>query len=736
MSEPSVIQVYVFRDGEYLGSEVFAEPEISIGSGQTVDLHLNDPHVGAQHAVLHNAGAQSTLLDLGTPSGTRINHTAIQHSYVGPRDEIQIGPFTLKLKLVGAKSSIRPAAPPSAPAPVAKPYQEQETQVMEPEDTGPPRPSPLAPSARPAAPSTRPAAAAVSSRPAAAASSRPAPQAKVATHVMRDRQAAPPVDDLLAPSFEVSGSDVVASEVVPEAPARKAAPTQARREAPAPQARPEAPLGAAALPSAPQPAAPAASAGGDEDDEDEDRPAFSLVERLVLEDDPEVPAARRTALEVIAFSGDEVRGQAVLQKKGERYVLGRRNAGIPAPTAQHPGLKLVRLEGPGQAVVEFPSSARGVLLSGDQKVPLDSLKVPQNAVSKTGDVFRAPLGPQQTLTLEVGDHGFHLRFVAPPRGVVATQRAQVDPLIYKALGLAFVIHMLAGVMVAIFDPGISYSAVGREEWAELEQDDLRDVEIEPEPEPVPEPEPEPEPEETPPPEDTPAPEPEPEPDPTPRPKPKTKTQPKGVSAQEVKNAGVLGAMGKLNLAAPGKKSMVQAVSNLDAVRTPGGSNFRVGALVGKTPSSQVSVGGGGGGKLLTRGSAALLKGGEGFAKIGKRGGDAVRGTVSRVSSQRLVAKGSISREEVARVINQHLGEVQYCYERALLKSPGLKGKLVLEWTIKEDGSVGAVKQKLATLKSSDVSTCIIGKLKRWTFPKPRGGVVVVSYPFIFSSVGF
>ena len=114
----------------------------------------------------------------------------------------------------------------------------------------------------------------------------------------------------------------------------------------------------------------------------------------------------------------------------------------------------------------------------------------------------------------------------------------------------------------------------------------------------------------------------------------------------------------------------------------------------------------------------------------------MRGRVRRATSTRLQAKGSISREEVARVINKHLSEVQYCYERALIKQPGLKGKLVLEWTIQRNGSVGRVKQKLATLKSSAVSSCIINKLKRWRFPKPRGGVVVVSYPFIFSSVGF
>jgi hypothetical protein len=181
---------------------------------------------------------------------------------------------------------------------------------------------------------------------------------------------------------------------------------------------------------------------------------------------------------------------------------------------------------------------------------------------------------------------------------------------------------------------------------------------------------------------------------------------------------------------------VQAVSNLDAVRAPGGSNFRVGALIGKLPASGVSVGGGGGGTQLTRGGAELLRGGEGLATLGKKGDTKVRGSVTKVSARQIEAKGSISREEVARVINEHLREVQYCYEKTLLKEPGLAGKLILEWVIEADGTVGRVKEKLSTLKNPAVSSCISGSLKRWQFPRPTGGIVIVSYPFIFNAAAF
>jgi hypothetical protein len=88
------------------------------------------------------------------------------------------------------------------------------------------------------------------------------------------------------------------------------------------------------------------------------------------------------------------------------------------------------------------------------------------------------------------------------------------------------------------------------------------------------------------------------------------------------------------------------------------------------------------------------------------------------------------------VINEHIREVQYCYEKTLISNAGLQGKLVVEWAIDQSGSVSRVRQKMSTLQSPQVFECISSKLRRWTFPKPKGGIVIVSYPFIFNSVGF
>jgi hypothetical protein len=42
----------------------------------------------------------------------------------------------------------------------------------------------------------------------------------------------------------------------------------------------------------------------------------------------------------------------------------------------------------------------------------------------------------------------------------------------------------------------------------------------------------------------------------------------------------------------------------------------------------------------------------------------------------------------------------------------------------------------STLKNAKVETCIAQAVRRWLFPKPKGGgIVIVSYPFVLRSAG-
>jgi hypothetical protein len=107
-----------------------------------------------------------------------------------------------------------------------------------------------------------------------------------------------------------------------------------------------------------------------------------------------------------------------------------------------------------------------------------------------------------------------------------------------------------------------------------------------------------------------------------------------------------------------------------------------------------------------------------------------------VSSVKALAKvvGSLDKEQVIRTINEHQHQIQACYERALIGSPGLSGKVTFEWTVDPAGKVSKAFEKSSTMGSPKVSECILAIIRKMRFPKPEGGSVVISFPFMFRSV--
>ena len=95
----------------------------------------------------------------------------------------------------------------------------------------------------------------------------------------------------------------------------------------------------------------------------------------------------------------------------------------------------------------------------------------------------------------------------------------------------------------------------------------------------------------------------------------------------------------------------------------------------------------------------------------------------------------LTREEVAKVIHSHINEIRYCYESAILSDPSLAGKVLIDFRIGSRGAVDSAQTAGDSMNNSNVSRCLVAKLKNWKFPSPRGGVqVAVSYPFLFKSV--
>ncbi|MEM9194635.1 MAG: AgmX/PglI C-terminal domain-containing protein, partial [Myxococcota bacterium] len=104
--------------------------------------------------------------------------------------------------------------------------------------------------------------------------------------------------------------------------------------------------------------------------------------------------------------------------------------------------------------------------------------------------------------------------------------------------------------------------------------------------------------------------------------------------------------------------------------------------------------------------------------------------VPQIRGGQVGVRGSLDRAVVQRVIRRHMNELRYCYQRQLANNPSLQGRVELNFTIGPTGSVTAASAQ----GMSGVDECMARAVRRWTFPAPNGGgVVLVRYPLHLSS---
>lgn len=144
------------------------------------------------------------------------------------------------------------------------------------------------------------------------------------------------------------------------------------------------------------------------------------------------------------------------------------------------------------------------------------------------------------------------------------------------------------------------------------------------------------------------------------------------------------------------------------------------------------------------GTGGKVNGAGGYGTKGKGGGQAGYGQVSLVGAggsyfqaveSEAWVEGGLDRNEIAAVINRHISEVRYCYEKGLQSKPSLSGRLSMKFYIGPKGSVTLAQVANSSLGHAAVENCIQNRLKTWQFPQPQGGVTVkVSYPFVLRRV--
>ncbi len=97
-----------------------------------------------------------------------------------------------------------------------------------------------------------------------------------------------------------------------------------------------------------------------------------------------------------------------------------------------------------------------------------------------------------------------------------------------------------------------------------------------------------------------------------------------------------------------------------------------------------------------------------------------------------VILGALDKSLIDDVIRSNLNQFRYCYQRELNDHPELSGKIVVKFVIAKDGSVASAAIKSSTMNDAEVEGCITGRFMRLQFPEPKGGgIVIVSYPFLF-----
>jgi outer membrane biosynthesis protein TonB len=97
----------------------------------------------------------------------------------------------------------------------------------------------------------------------------------------------------------------------------------------------------------------------------------------------------------------------------------------------------------------------------------------------------------------------------------------------------------------------------------------------------------------------------------------------------------------------------------------------------------------------------------------------------------LRVRGGLRKEIVRRIVRRHVNELKFCYEKERLKNPALAGRVDIQFGISKEGAVMASIVTRSTTNDATVDGCIAQAVRRWEFPKPQGGgVVVVSYPFV------
>lgn len=213
---------------------------------------------------------------------------------------------------------------------------------------------------------------------------------------------------------------------------------------------------------------------------------------------------------------------------------------------------------------------------------------------------------------------------------------------------------------------------------------------------------------------------------------KVQMQKQQLDKEIAENAGLLGAL-RDDSALDGV--LGNTGLNADAMNGIGGLIGSKGTQIGSGGLGARGSGLGGGGTAEGLGGLGTKGRGSGASGYGKGGGEfgaKGEGGIGTVGGDAIIL-GALDKSLIDAVIKRNMAQIRYCYQRELTKNPSLGGKITVKFVIAKDGTVSSATTKASTMNNPAVESCINGRFMRFQFPEPKGGgIVIVSYPFIFA----
>lgn len=107
-------------------------------------------------------------------------------------------------------------------------------------------------------------------------------------------------------------------------------------------------------------------------------------------------------------------------------------------------------------------------------------------------------------------------------------------------------------------------------------------------------------------------------------------------------------------------------------------------------------------------------------------------TVTAGQEVRVLRKGTLPKEAIAKVVKTNNKQIRYCYEKALAEGLEKDGKVVVKFTVGPGGDVVSALVNRSTVENAALESCMLKRIRTWKFPEPPGGgITIVNYPFTF-----